>query len=323
MEPTDTPPPAASLPRFRGLRPRLRPRWPRRPERAPEPSPLAELGGPLRAFRAAALWGIAALIATADGAAFTESYRGLLEWAEHHLLGGFWAAAFPLQVDLFIVVGELVLFIAMADRWGWRDRLSAWAVAALGLAVSVAGNVGHIAAHDLQSRGTAAVPPVAAFGALWLGLGVLKRVLRTRRTAAATAARDVQQAAERDALAEVLDGLSGAVRALAERPAPEPAAALDHGALLDEAWKLLAAVKDLAERPADAFPAEVPAEVPADAESAALIAMKATLAAGNPLSARQLELRFGLSRGQAARVREAAGVLPELSMNGSAAGSAS
>jgi hypothetical protein len=204
----------------------------------------------------------------------------------------------------------------MADRWGWRDRLSAWAVAALGLAVSVAGNIGHVAAHDLQSRGTAAVPPVAAFGALWLGLGVLKRVLRTRRTAAAAAARDVQVTAERDALAEVLGGLSGAVRALAGRPWPEPAAAPDHGALLTE---LLEAVRGLGARPDGASPAEVPA----DAESAALIAMKATLAAGNPLSQRQLEIRFGLSRGQAARVREAAGVFAELSLNGSAAGSGS
>lgn len=304
MNLTEHSPSVATAPRFSALWSRLRPHWPRRPERAPEPSPLAELGGPLRAFRGAALWGIAALIATADGAAFTESYRGLLEWAEHHLLGGFWAAAFPLQVDLFIVVGELVLFIAMADRWGWRDRLSAWAVAALGLAVSVAGNVGHIAAHDLQSRGTAAVPPVAAFGALWLGLGVLKRVLRTRRTAAATAAQDVQQAAGRDALAEVLDGLSGAVRALAERPAPEPAAAPDHGALIDD---LLEAIREIGKLPDYG----VAAVIPADAESAALIAMKATLAAGNPLAARQLEIRFGLSRGQAAKVREAAGVLPE------------
>jgi Protein of unknown function (DUF2637) len=44
--------------------------------------------------------------------------------------------------------------------------------------------------------------------------------------------------------------------------------------------------------------------VPADAQSAALAALRATLAAGNPLSGRQLEARFGLSRAAAARVRE-------------------
>ncbi len=46
--------------------------------------------------------------------------------------------------------------------------------------------------------------------------------------------------------------------------------------------------------------------VPADAQDAALIALKATIAAGNPLSGRQLETRFGLSRAEAARVRQTA-----------------
>jgi hypothetical protein len=44
--------------------------------------------------------------------------------------------------------------------------------------------------------------------------------------------------------------------------------------------------------------------VPADAESAAMAALRATLAAGNPLSGRQLETRFGLTRAQATRVRQ-------------------
>jgi hypothetical protein len=46
--------------------------------------------------------------------------------------------------------------------------------------------------------------------------------------------------------------------------------------------------------------------VPADAQNAALIALKATIAAGNPLSGRQLETRFGLSRAEATRVRQLA-----------------
>jgi hypothetical protein len=140
----------------------------------------AEPGTALRRFRVAALWAIAALIAAASGAAFTESYRGLYEWALHHGLTGFWAAAGPIQVDTFIGVGELTLFVAMVDGWRWRDRLGAWAVALLGLAVSVGGNIGHLAAADAQSRATAAVPPLAAFAALWLGLAVLKRVIGQR-----------------------------------------------------------------------------------------------------------------------------------------------
>ena len=50
-----------------------------------------------------------------------------------------------------------------------------------------------------------------------------------------------------------------------------------------------------------------PNQVPADVQSAALAALKATTAAGNPLSGRQLETRFGLSRAEATRVRELAG----------------
>jgi hypothetical protein len=48
----------------------------------------------------------------------------------------------------------------------------------------------------------------------------------------------------------------------------------------------------------------VPAPVPTDAEHAAALALTATLAAGNPLSGRQLETRFGLSRAEATRVRQ-------------------
>lgn len=43
--------------------------------------------------------------------------------------------------------------------------------------------------------------------------------------------------------------------------------------------------------------------VPADAESAAAVTLRATIAAGNPLSLNQLSSRFGLTRAQATRVR--------------------
>ena len=46
-----------------------------------------------------------------------------------------------------------------------------------GLAVSVAGNVGHVTGHSAADRLTAAVPPLAAAAALAVGLGVLKRVV--------------------------------------------------------------------------------------------------------------------------------------------------
>ncbi len=55
--------------------------------------------------------------------------------------------------------------------------------------------------------------------------------------------------------------------------------------------------------PADG-PDALSAPIPTDNQSAALIALRATLAAGNPLSGRQLESRFGLTRAEATRVRE-------------------
>jgi len=151
----------------------------------PHPDPLrAEPPGRLRVSRAVALRAIAALITAASGASFAESYRGLWKWALRHQLSGFWAAAFPAQIDVFIAVGELALFVALTDRWPKRSRIGAWLVTLAGLAVSVAGNVGHVSGHDLASRVTAAVPPVAAAAALAVGLGVLKRVVE--RDSAAT-----------------------------------------------------------------------------------------------------------------------------------------
>jgi len=196
---------------------------------APRQSP-----GILRVPRMAALAAIAALVAAASLVSFAESYRGLYDWAHEHGLSGVWAAAWPLQVDTFIAVGELALFVALADAWARRSRIAAWAVTLTGLAVSVAGNIGHVHGHALASRVTAAVPPLAAAAALAVGLGVLKRVVEHH--------------------------------------------CQDDGGPL-------------------------PTVAP-DVQSAALAALKATTAAGNPLSGRQLETRFGLSRAEATRVRE-------------------
>ena len=130
----------------------------------------------LRARRAA-LIAICVLVGAASLVSFAESYRGLWLWAHEHGLHGLWAVAWPLQVDVFIAVGEAALFVALADRWPPRSRSAAGVVTLAGLAVSVAGNVGHIAGHDLASRVTAAVPPLAAAAALSVGLGVLKRTV--------------------------------------------------------------------------------------------------------------------------------------------------
>jgi hypothetical protein len=130
--------------------------------------------------RTLALWVIAALIAAASLVSFAESYRGLYDWAARHGLHGLWAVIWPLQVDVFIAVGELALFVALAFAWDARSRAAAWLVTLAGLAVSVAGNVGHVTSHAPAVRATAAIPPVAAASALAVGLGVLKRVVEHR-----------------------------------------------------------------------------------------------------------------------------------------------
>ena len=141
----------------------------------------------LRRPRFAALIGITTLVVAAAAASFAESYRALVLWAVAHGLHGVWAGLFPIQVDSFIAVGELALFVALADQWSTRSPAGAWFVTALGLAASVAANVGHVAGHAITARGTAAIPPLAASAALAVGLGVLKRVVNSKSETVSTA----------------------------------------------------------------------------------------------------------------------------------------
>jgi hypothetical protein len=134
-----------------------------------------------RAVRTAALAVAAAGIIAATAVALSESFRSLLGWAAAHGLPGGWAYIWPLMVDSFTVVGEMVLFVMVLDGYGWRARWPAWIITAAGLAASVAGNVGHAWADAWTWRATAAVPPLAAAVLLAVGLGMLKRLIRAAR----------------------------------------------------------------------------------------------------------------------------------------------
>jgi len=142
--------------------------------------------GVLAALRTAALAATGVLITVSTMVAFAESYRGLYQWSTEHGLSGFWACVWPLQVDSFVAVGELTLFAATVSRWPGRARVMPWAVTIAGLAVSVAGNVGHVSGHSFASHATAAVPPVAASAAMAVGLAALKRVVHARTAPAST-----------------------------------------------------------------------------------------------------------------------------------------
>jgi hypothetical protein len=120
---------------------------------------------------------VLAVLASAD--ALAHSYTGLYGWAIHHRLGGWQALSWPAEIDVFLVVGELALYVAYLDAWPGRQRVWPWGTALVGLAVSVTGNVGHIQALQgapvtVADRVTAAVSPVAAFAGLMIGLLVLK-----------------------------------------------------------------------------------------------------------------------------------------------------
>ena len=139
--------------------------------------------------RHVALYAIGVIAILASVNALGHSYAGLYGWAVHHRLSGWQAKSWPAEIDVFLAIGELALFVAYLDGWPGRQRIWPWATALVGLAVSIAGNIGHIQAQPgrpviLADRLTAATSPIAAFAGLAIGLLVLKM---TRQHANATA----------------------------------------------------------------------------------------------------------------------------------------
>ena len=139
--------------------------------------------------RRVALYAIAAIAILASGNALAHSYAGLFGWAVHHRLTGWQAMSWPAEIDVFLAVGELALYVAYLDGWPARQRVWPWVTALIGLAVSVAGNIGHIQplpGHPvvLADRLTAATSPLAAFAGLTVGLLVLR--MNRQQAAAST-----------------------------------------------------------------------------------------------------------------------------------------
>ncbi|WUI02643.1 DUF2637 domain-containing protein [Spirillospora sp. NBC_00431] len=130
-------------------------------------------------------WGaiafMAAAVLTATAGGFAQSYAGLYHWALEHGLRGWKAESFPLLVDLFIIVGELGLFLLAIDAFVLRRRaLLSWLDFFLPLTIALAGwtaslvfNVGHVGHKTFSYQATAAVPPIVSM----LGLFVLLRTL--------------------------------------------------------------------------------------------------------------------------------------------------
>jgi hypothetical protein len=145
--------------------------------------------------RRAALYAIGVIAILASANALAHSYAGLYDWAIHHRLSGWQAKSWPAEIDVFLAVGELALYVAYLDDWPARQRIWPWTTALTGLTVSIAGNIGHIQAvpgHPviLADRLTAATSPIAAFAGLTVGLLVLK-MTRQRTHASGQEARIV------------------------------------------------------------------------------------------------------------------------------------
>lgn len=144
------------------------------PEREPAEY---EVSKALERARSVAVWVIALGTLATAAATFAQSYRGLYEWSSHHLVTGNWAYFWPVQVDTFIAIPELVIFTGIVDRWPAKARIPAWLATIAGTAASIAANVGHAHTADWLTRATFAVPPLAASCCLAFGLATLKRIV--------------------------------------------------------------------------------------------------------------------------------------------------
>ncbi|MGY5048278.1 DUF2637 domain-containing protein [Streptomyces sp. 900105755] len=224
--------------------------------------------------------GAAAVTIALTGAAFWLSYEHLHDIASGNGLGGARAWAWPATVDLFIVVGELLVLRASlrgtVDRW-------AYALAAIGSLGSIALNVFGVGnrAQPMEYV-VAAVPPSAAL----IAFGALMRQVNEALHRIQTAADDFERVAEQAVEVAEADPRTGLVLDLAPMMQPHP----DVRAAASPAGHDAGAV------------AELPS---ADADAALLAAARKVNAAalaetGRPASLRllQAELRIGQRRAQ-------------------------
>jgi Protein of unknown function (DUF2637) len=164
--------------------------------------------------RALTRWGavtlMAAAVLTATGGGFAQSYAGLYHWALEHGLHGWKAESFPLLVDLFIIVGELGLFLLALDAFVLHRReLLSWLDFCLPLFIAMAGwtaslifNVGHVVQRQFSYQATAAVPPIVSMLGLFVLLRTLHRYVATQAANQAAAEAEAE-ASEQRAIAPV------------------------------------------------------------------------------------------------------------------------
>ncbi len=151
--------------------------WIKRP-RVSTPEVVQTEDNFLSGFRVWAFRLLAAVTVIATIAGQTESFNGLYNWFSAHGITGFWADFAPLMVDSFTVIGELAIFVALTGHWHWKKRVLPWFSVIVGLASSVAGNVGDKAGHPVSWQLTAMIPPLAGALGIMIGFSVLKSLAK-------------------------------------------------------------------------------------------------------------------------------------------------
>ena len=71
--------------------------------------------------------------------------------------------SWPAEIDVFLAIGELALYVAYLDCWPARQRIWPWATALIGLGISVAGTSATSSPNPAtpSSSPTASPPPPA------------------------------------------------------------------------------------------------------------------------------------------------------------------
>lgn len=137
-------------------------------------APSAHVPAALRGPVSVSLALVALIALGASVWAMTESYADLVDFALAHGFTGWRARGAPAMVDVFIVIGELWLFICYARRLPWQAKVKGWLSMSVGLALSASGNIWHVRVADIPTRISFAVPPAAATMALYIGLQAVK-----------------------------------------------------------------------------------------------------------------------------------------------------
>lgn len=190
---------------------------------------------------------VAVIIATIDG--FAQSYAGLYDWGIQHGLKGWKAESFPLLIDVFILVGEIGLFLLALDghkirkAWlPWVDMALPFATASAGWSVSLYFNIERIDTNDIPTKVTYGIPPVTAMIGLLILLRTVHRYMAKFDAENETAPAQVT--------------VSRPDEHAPELPAPETAGALPAGPVTVPVRQPENAPETSAERPDEPVPAK-------------------------------------------------------------------